>query len=400
MSVAANLVGKIAFGLRHVHRQLQARDYLVGKSTRLLREAFGRRFDCLVLSGEERHSGLPLKVMYLGEGKSLEHLQHLFFRGPVQLTPLASLSLLQLARGARPKPQGCDVYLSELTPAMLRVVREDSPFRTPEWVEQQIELHGSWDDVVGRFRRNTRSTDLRKVRKYGFAQDLTNDRESIAHFHDELYLPYVTQRFRGSAELVEREWLIAVARNGALLRILDGERFIAGAVLHYARDYLDWIWVGATRQQDAELEKGCFSALYYHSIRHAHERGYRLMKIGNTRPHLNDGIYRYKRKWGASVVAGRYGSTVWLQRFDYRSEAARRWLEASPFLTQHEDGLQANVFSFDGASDAQRLLARAEEIASPGISAIELHCVQVPAGLPGHIGPCRLRGRLLPAGTG
>jgi hypothetical protein len=113
------------------------------------------------------------------------------------------------------------------------------------------------------------------------------------------------------------------------------------------------------------------------------------MKIGNTRPLLSDGVYRYKRKWGARVKYGRYSSTQWLIDFNYRVGAVQRWLESSPFLTLEGDRFHANVFAFDrGAGSA---LARAEEIASPGIDTVRIHSPETLPDLPARIDACELR---------
>jgi hypothetical protein len=299
-------------------------------------------------------------------------------------------SLTDLARGAfRVATDRYGICVREYTPRVARLLRETAAFQVPDWVEQEIALHGSWDDTVSRFRKNTRSTDLRKVRKYNFGHDVTTDRETIGYFYDNLYVPHISARFQEAAEIIDRDWLIAVAHDSGLLRILNQDQFIAGAVLHYARDYLDWIWVGAAKQVDNELNKGAFSALYFHSIRHAHDKGFKRMKIGNTRPLLSDGVYRYKRKWGARVTHGRYSSTQWLIDFNYRVGAVQHWLESSPFLTLEGDGFNANVFTFDGS--AGNALAKAEEIASPGIDTVRIHSPETLADLPARIDACELR---------
>ena len=43
------------------------------------------------------------------------------------------------------------------------------------------------------------------------------------------------------------------------------------------------------------------SGLYFYTIRYAHAQGYRDLDLSYTAPLLNDGVYRYKRKWGAAV---------------------------------------------------------------------------------------------------
>ncbi len=143
-------------------------------------------------------------------------------------------------------------------------------------------MDGSWDDVVARFRKNTRTTDLRKVRKYNLAYNIVTDDESIEYFYDNLYIPYLTRRFGEAFETVDHDWLTSVASDGGLLRILDGDRVIVGVVLHYDKDFLDWIWTGALTDEDVELENGAFSTLYFQSIKYAREKGFPITAVPLT----------------------------------------------------------------------------------------------------------------------
>lgn len=386
-----NFLLKAIPGIKALQRHLEPRNYYLNHPAHLCRQLFEPRFECLRLSGLEKHSGSPMKILYLGEGNSLSYLKTLFFQTAPAEEIVRKYSFVEMVRGVSLPLSGHDACVREMTPRLIRLSRTKSGFSTPDWIEQEIVLNGSWDDVVARFRKNTRSTDLRKVRKYNFSHDVVTDRENIEYFHDHLYLPYVNGRFQDAAEYINREWLIAVASGSGLLRILDKDRFLAGVVLHYERNFLDWIWVGALAQDVGDLEKGVFSSLYYHSIRHAHEKGFKKMKMGNSRTFLNDGVYRYKRKWGAQVVSSRYANTRLLFDFDFNSTAIRQWLEACPFLTAHGSRFSANIFSFNVATDSQQLLAKMSDIFSPGMDRINVYSDRAVEGLPRDFESCEIR---------
>lgn len=379
---------KALLALKALRRSLQMRNFYLNRAGYLYRQLFGKRFTIRCLSGTERYSGLPLNVLYVGEGDSSDYLKSLFFADAGIERILGSQSLRNVIRGDAPDLGTSGIRVREFTPRILRFSKQAGQFTTPEWMEQEISLHGSWDDVVNRFRKNTRSTDLRKVRKYNFGCDVVQDRTAIEYFYDHLYLPYVSERFQGAAQIIDREWLVAVASTSGLLRILKDGDVVAGAVLHYDRKFLDWIWIGAKKQNGEDLDKGVFSALYYHSIKHAHEKGFERMRIGNTRTFLNDGVYRYKRKWGAHLVRGRYADTRLLLDFDFEAPAVRSWLQSSPFVTESKAGFVANSFCFEPDA-GNAAIARIRELVSPGLAEIRVHSPDL-LTLPSSMESCRV----------
>lgn len=365
-------------------------DYYLEHVLYLSEQIFSKRFPCHVLTGPEKSSGVPMRMLYLGEGKSLDYIKTIFFQNSPNDSIETRYSLPQILCGIRPKIDGYDLRVCEFTPRIMKFIRSSSSFKIPDWIEQEILLDGIWEDVVARFRKNTRTTDLRKVRKYNFAHDIVTDGKSIEYFYDILYLPYLTQRFGDAFDVIDRDWLISVGEEGGLLRILDGDRVIAGVVIHYGEGYLDWIWTGALTGEDTEQENGAFSSLYYHSIKYAHDKGFPSIKLNNSRAFLNDGLYRYKRKWGARITKSRSSDTELLLDFDFRSKAAQHWLGSSPFLTERDGSFYANIFCFSQRTNGD-LINHIQSRISSGIKGINIHSTQRLEGLPERIDSCEVR---------
>lgn len=355
----------------------------------LFEQIFSKRFPCHVLTGPEKNSGVPISVIYLGEGKSLDYIKSIFFQTSPDDSITDHYSLLEILCGIRPKIDGYDLRVCEFTPRVMRFIRSPGSFKTPDWIEQVIPLDGSWEEVVARFRKNTRTTDLRKVRKYNFAHDIVTDQKSIEYFYDNLYLPYLTQRFGDAFDVIDRDWLISVGKKGGLLRILDGDRVIAGVVIHYGEDYLDWIWTGALTGEDTAQENGAFSTLYYHSIKHAHDKGFSIIKLNNTRAFLNDGLHRYKRKWGAHIARSRSSEWALLLDFNFHSTVTQHWLESTPFITERDGSFHANIFCYSDRSNDD-LVNHIQSFISPGIKGINIHSTQRLEGLPERIDSCEV----------
>jgi hypothetical protein len=354
------------------------------------KQMFSKRFSYRALKGLESNSGLPINVLYLGEEHTLEYLKTLFFRSVTHDSLIEQYSLLDVMRGIRPMPEGYDLCISEFTPRSLHLIPKKSQFRIPEWIEQEVPLAGSWEDVVSRFSKHARSNELRLVRKYNYASDVVTDPAAIKQFYHELYLPYVNQRFQEAVEIVDDEWLIAVAGEGGLLRILNNDQVIAGGVFYRDKQFLDGIWLGALMQNGQDIYKGSFSSLYYHSIKYAHNEGFPTIKLGLSRSFLTDGVYRFKRKWGAQLLKSRYKIFTLMVDINFHSQACQQWLEASPFITEQSKGLYANFFVLSETAKEMPLVKRIENLVSPGLIGVNVYSSGQLADLPDSIGSCQI----------
>jgi hypothetical protein len=99
--------------------------------------------------------------------------------------------------------------------------------------------------------------------------------------------------------------LLAVRGEGAQREILAGSLFVShGATVHYAFN---------GRRTEA-LPLGCNDAIQWHAIHDARDRGFRFYEMGEASGREDQGVGRYKSKWGARVDT--------LHRFGYPSASA------------------------------------------------------------------------------
>jgi hypothetical protein len=205
---------------------------------------------------------------------------------------------------------------------------------------------------------------------------LTQDVDEIEHFYDYMHKPYSQQRFGDTVILADRDYLIEIAKHNALLKIELNGATVSAAVICYDDNCLEWLWVGLSDTTSSDLNKGAFSALYYYSIMHAHEKKYPLIKLQDTRPFLNDGLYHYKRKWGAHLVKWRYNNNNLVAIFDFNLPAVRNWLSENPFLSEIDGGFVANVFR-SGSDENDSIIKDISKWIIPGISEVRVYVEQI-----------------------
>ncbi len=256
----------------------------------------------VVVKGIERHSLQSLCFYYFGTGNNLDYLLDRIFLDR-KLDVLADGLRAWSAPSALERiPPEADLAVADLPwPYYLRI-RGDRFVEIPAWVEQQVVLGGTWASVLSGFRRRTRANDLRMIRTRGLTARFTSSEDDARHFYEHMYLPYIEQRFGDLAFSEPLDKVVRYATTaGRLLQIIRESRVVAAAVLVDAGRTLRCLWVGVKRSLSVKDVEGAVGALYYYPIRYGYEQGFDEIYFGYSRPVLNDGAYRSKRKWGATV---------------------------------------------------------------------------------------------------
>lgn len=145
-------------------------------------QLFKRRFVAKIIIGRGVNSDQILSLFYLGKGADEAYLKLLLFSDIesekyVGNYPFICLPFLRrLGRGK------CAVAVYDCSCYLTWLFKCKGCFVIPSRVGQQIDLTGEWQDVVARFRKNTKKTDLRKIRKYAYRYSLTQDVDEIEHY--------------------------------------------------------------------------------------------------------------------------------------------------------------------------------------------------------------------------
>ncbi len=331
---------------------------------------FGRRFEAVRCRGPSRWSAGELTLVYLGKGESLAWLKALLFAAEPASEVLGRYNLLELCCGFGSR-LAAPVRVRELTHPLARLLRWRAAWTLADWVESTLDLHGDWTAVLARFRRSTVSRDLPRVERCGFTTEIAIGKDVLNDFYERLYLPLMTQRHGEAGVIVGRDWLLARAASHRLFRVLHGGRCVAAAFFTSEGEELNWILVGMATDFDLPERRHLLAALYLGMIRHAHDNGHTLLRLGTTRPLLRDGVYLHKRKWGARVETSPQSETRLLFDCELADPHVRQWLQACPFIVAKAHDLRVLAFCFT-PSALDGVLGQIRESLTPGLQGIDL----------------------------
>jgi hypothetical protein len=308
----------------------------------------------------------------LGDGTRVQCLLvggHLFSEYLLSLpcfagSPVSRSRMRIDAIGARGEPSSASVDLCiAALPIEYPLPVGSWRFRQQEFVRQVIDL--SPTAPPNRRLASKMKETQRRIRRYGLTSEVSRDAADFAFFYERMFLPHTRTQFGAHADIESQEEMQTYFRRGFVVFVAkDGVRlvgslcFVQDGVLVYRRS-------GVLDGDRAHLSTGAQAAGYYYFLTLAQEMGCGAVDLMNSRPFPSDGVYRFKRDWGASVQAeDRPERGVFHLHLGDRRGLVRFYAE-NPAIVLLDEGL-AVVVGIPGGGDVDAA-ALYERFYSPGL---------------------------------
>lgn len=192
-----------------------------------------------------------------------------------------------------------DVVLSEVHHRFVASFRRAGWVIVPEtvrWCGRLAEL------PTGTPPKSLRS-DMAKVRKQGYTREVSDSDADWREFFDRMLLPHATARFEDTAHVPSSLTMRQLRNKGRLLFIRHGNRRVGGGCILPTGRWALFERLGI-RDGDVDLMRdGALAALYLFAIDWARDRGFEYFDAGSTLPFPDDGLARYKAKFGLTSEA-------------------------------------------------------------------------------------------------
>jgi hypothetical protein len=328
----------------------------------------------LIAQGSEKHSDHSLRSLYIGHYDNFAFIHNLLYK---EFSVMGTHSRIPVTAVRRVVKQHCnsvDVVILDLELLFCRLLGTNDFLTIPQWIRQKFTIPNTWGEVLDKFRRNTKKTDLRKVRKYGFSYRISRKEEDFHAFYDELYVPYLKKRF-GDEVIIEPKWkVMRQCRKGELMHIIRSDEVVCAALLHKSGDRLAYVWVGVPNHIGGDMFQGAFSALYYFTILYGYNNGCREVDFLGSRPLLNDGLFLYKRKWGTFVERSPIPRGDILIKPVRLTDGVKSFFAHNYFVFREGDALCAGVFYVEEQLKIDVVAEFVSRYGTPGIEEIRMYC--------------------------
>lgn len=184
-----------------------------------------------------------------------------------------------------------------------------------------------------------------------------------------MYLPYIKNIYGDRAFLMSYEAMCqAIPQSELFLVTQDGEDICGDILVYEGSDQVrGWSW--SVKDGDRHWVKlGAFAACEYLRTMYLYDKGFTRLKMGASRPFLNDGVLCFKKKRGMSIAER---TPYWFMLGPLRNDdAVRGFFYHNPFIHEDHEGLKAAAFLDENTlsdEDAAALFKRLYIKGLPGL---------------------------------
>ena len=315
-----------------------------------LRMIFDPRCSAMLLKGKTRKEELPVTVLYVGRKHNDTYILNVIFSS-FETAVEKKTTLWSFRRAVRQLQPEADLTLYDIGwPYHGWINRHGEFLEMPDWVNMSIYLGDTWEETRQQFHHTLRRQDLRHIRIQDYRPDYTSDPRDIADFYERMFMPFMKSKHGAAMVKANKGQMIRRGKKGALLRILQEDRVVAGGIVFPEDDVLYFLWIGMAPDCLENPPKAIISAVYYFGIQYAQELGCDVVDFTGTRAFFGDGAYRFKRKWGAGISDTFSPSSILLKPA-CGNETAARFCQQFPMLVRRQSGPEWLFLSLDRPVD-------------------------------------------------
>ena len=230
---------------------------------------------------------------------------------------------------------GANLVVVDVHPWLANVYRGGGWLIVPENVRWQ----GDLSELPPPRPPESLRSDMRKVERYGYRLEEAEGDAAWAEFIEEMVFPHVKARYGEGAWCPGGRMRRSLQRGGRLLFVVRGDLRAAGGCFVPTPSDLWFVLLGTRNGDERWVREGALSALYLLSFDWAKRKGYRRFDAGRTQPFPNDGVARYKAKFGLAPLPNPLAFTNALH-LDPECESLAELLRAEPLFCLAEGSIE------------------------------------------------------------
>lgn len=280
----------------------------------------------------------PLAITYCGQVANKNYIAHIAFNGAWAERAKNRATTWRLALGGRKALRADELVIFETNPHSRRLLRGRYQLDIPTWVGGTLEL----DHVMQRLRRSRNAKkDMSRFARAGVSYEIRKDRQAFDDFYHRMYKPYMTAVYGDRAFVMGYHDMVRRIDHCELLLIKRRDEYVSGAILVYENGMVKGWSVGVKEGDRQYVKTGALKAIDYFQAIYLHQKGFRTLHLGGSRPFLNDGVLRKKRAEGMQITDDsplRFGLM-----FSPKSESFAAFLASNPLICRRDGSYWSTV---------------------------------------------------------
>ena len=323
--------------LRRLRRRAGALVSVAHAWKRTLRDTI---VDVRVVEGACRHGGGTLRVLCVGRVGRVPFLTDALLAPGAHIGDTRRIALWRVADMlGRSEGRECDLMLAAVPPWSWAGLGGPESYLVPDWIEGETDLAA----FLLAPPHPSRADDLRRVRRHGLTPRVVHRPNDIREFYERMHVPFVGRQHGPLAETMPLKEMTRRFRDADLLLVEHDDGSIAGGGIDFSGTTPRLFGLGVREPIGRHMAMGAVAAVYEFCFEHLAARACPRLGLGYTRPLLDDGVLRYKRKWGQRICRAYDQKT--LLRVLRHGPAVDAFLTNTPFIHVTPTGLRGAVFT-------------------------------------------------------
>lgn len=310
--------------------------------------------ECWMIEGNECSSGEPLAILFAGSPYSRHYICKIAYQGEHQETSLGRKWFWDIPHYHERANDGSLIVMEGFY-CLFQFLPKKDCFVVPVWVSSIVALSGRPRYEEKRSLKN----DMRRIKRNKFSFCVTCDSSQLGNFYYNMYIPFIKRVHGEGAILNGYKALVKKLGRTCSLGLIekDGE-LVGGDIFCLRNKKRAKIWLLGVKDANPEyVKEGVVQAMFHFTINAFIKKGIRSADLGLSRPFLNDGPLRFKKKWAPLLICRKWQEKVFLITFSSLNSGIKMFLQNNPFVFIEKKELKAAYFSNSSLSsdEGQRI---------------------------------------------
>jgi hypothetical protein len=327
---------------RPLRKKISSLLYIISEITsRFLTTMNQLSYQAYIIKGKEKNSEENIKILYFTNEEIYPHLMKILFLGKPKHKKIGKVRIWSINKEIKKFYNKINAVFIETNTFFTGYFEKKGFIIIPESISMTLDISQPLKNIYKNFSKSGKE-DIRKVKKYGYTYELTRDAEKLKLFYNEMYMPYITQRHEKTAIHTNFHALrLLFEKNSRLMLIKQKNEYVSGALFSIDKEKATATYLGIKKGKNNLLKKGLTAASYYFLIKWAKKHGVKTIDFGTSKAFINDGLFRYKKKWGTNIAkTNSYFYSVFPFKVCKNCKAIQSFLINNPFIYLEKNQLK------------------------------------------------------------
>lgn len=203
----------------------------------------------------------------------------------------------------------------------------------PEYISMILDTSKSSHEIISQVSSKI-TNDLSRAKTMGYTFEITDDYDKFLQFYQEMYVPYATWKHKSTKRIATFETIRHLMLQGAkILFLKQKNEYIFGGMFIIKGKKVETYYAGLSKGKFNHLKYGVMALSYVHLITIAREHKCELIDFGTARAFLNDGLFRYKEKWGMMIQqTSPFVSDLFSLKIKRKTNAVEKFFSQNSFI--------------------------------------------------------------------